>query len=656
MLPNPSWSHPSKRTVDRENPWTVGGILQIPLCLTILFLLAPGLSAQEAVFLSPQDHVRRIAMDLMGSRPSQEDYARAATDLETIIDRYMTTPQFSEQMMWLANDIFLVRTDRIEYFRDSYEYRRREVRYQVAQAVGEEPLRLFEYIVRNDLPLTELVTADYTIANSTLAEFWNIDYPGDYGSDQWLRGRYEDGREHAGILSQTSFFYRYNNTITNKNRHRANNVTRIFLGDDHLLRNVGAELRVADQDEDLLDATLSNPACLACHSSMDGIGAHFNGYPIGPSRQGLYARENFANFSKQGIERSQYVLNREPSYYGYPSKGLKDLGHYIAKDPRFARTMAKDFATFLFHRDLDHEDRDLLTRLVDQLQSTHYSPKQLIKTLVLSDEYRSVGSLGGQKAKDPLVRKEPLSIRESAPVKQWLDLAEEQKRKKSKTPKTEAMIELAEFHARMAGESLKQSEFLKSTVQFEGQPFKVVTPEQLHFLGKSLVGEEWAGNEGGQNKPEVFPHLEYNTGVKVAAGGYDGNLILKRRWTVTPTFMLVLERWAEVLAEDIYRKELRKSVPWGERVVFKLITGKEDPIEAEPTIKRQIASWFLRFYGETVDPFGPEVQEIYDLLLVYSGRAPGDGESSEKHNETDVRVAWQHVLEILLCDPRIATY
>ncbi|MCA9437448.1 MAG: DUF1592 domain-containing protein, partial [Candidatus Omnitrophica bacterium] len=234
--------------------------------LALLFLFSSvSTSAEEYVFLNPHEHVMRIAMDLTGGRPSEEDFAIAESNLDSVIKRYMQTPEFSEQMMWLANDIFLVRTDFVEYFRDSYEYDRREVRYQVAKAVGEEPLRLFDYIVRNDRPITELVTADYTVANATLAMFWNIDYPGEYGSDQWLRGRYLDGRQHAGVLSQTSFFYRYNNTITNKNRHRANNVTRMFLGDDHLLRNVGSELRIADPEQDFLDLTLSNPACLACH-------------------------------------------------------------------------------------------------------------------------------------------------------------------------------------------------------------------------------------------------------------------------------------------------------------------------------------------------------------------------------------------------------
>jgi len=107
-----------------------------------------------------------------------------------------------------------------------------------------------------------------------------------------------------------------------------------------------------------------------------------------------------------------------------------------------------------------------------------------------------------------------------------------------------------------------------------------------------------------------------------------------------------------VLSDDVYDRELRGSLPWGDRRVFKVITGKEDPIEAEPQVKRQIASWFLRFYGTEVDPFGTEVQEVFDLLLQFSGRGPG----SSRETHTDIRTAWRLILEIMLCDPRIATY
>jgi hypothetical protein len=637
------------------------------------FSLAPiASSAQDLVFLSPKDHVIRIAMDVLGTRPSEADLNTTAGDIPALVDRYMETEEFGKRMMWLANDIFLTRTDFVEYFQDSYEYDERRIRYQVAKAVGEEPLRLFEYIVTNDLPLTELVAADYTVANSTLAFFWNIEYAGDYYSDQWMRGRYLDGRQHAGVLSQTSFYYRYNQTNTNKQRHRANTITTLLVGDDHLLRNVQPEFRIADPDLDLLDQTLKNPSCTVCHSSMDGIGAHVNGFAIGPDEHSVYARETFTTYSQQAMERAQMEINRLATYYGYPSNGLKDLGNYMAKDPRFARTMVKHFYKFLLHRDLDYRDRDLITGYTELLQNNNYSPKTLIRAIVTSDEYRAGGAVGASsKSKTPAAA-DKTPIEDYTFVKTWIELEKTVKEADLPKDRKDQLVKMAHVHQREAGKSIQVAKTMGHLLDPKAtgipvdpapaseivQPFKITTPEQLHALGLQLMGEQWAGGEGGQEMPSTFPHLEYNTGVKVAAGGYDGGLILTRRWDVPPTYLLVFERWAEVLAEDIYQRELRESIPWGERKVFKLITGKEDPLEAEPTVRMQIANWFLLFYGDQVDPFGPEVSEVFDLLLKFSGR-DGEGEGDKTYSSgqnTDVRIAWQRILELMLTDPKIATY
>jgi hypothetical protein len=640
----------------------------ILLCLLILLGASRG-EAQGIVFLDHPDYVTRLSMDLRGNRPPAEDLSSDPSQVDALIDRYMSSSEFSQMMMWLANDMFLTRTDFVEYFQESYEYNTRRIRYQVAKAVGEEPLRLFEYIVRNDLPLTELVTADYTVANSTLAFFWNIDYPGPYKASEWLRGRYKDDRPHAGILSQTSMFYRYTTTYSNKQRHRANELCRILLGDDHLLRNVAVELRQRDPDQNLVEATLYNPACVSCHSSLDGIVAFFNGYAIGPSRHSTYARENFAHYSQQGVDRAMLTVGREPSFYGYPGETLKDLGHYIASDPRFARTMSEHFYRFFLHRDLDYRDRDLITSLATVLKNNNFSPKSLIKAIVKSDEYRAVGApAAGKSEVGEVVEVESLPVAQTDAVKVWSDFQASLAKSVPDKAALEQWNDLADLHRVQAGYSVQKANSVGKTVSLKGlptavvaadpstlvQPFKVLTPEQLHLLGQDLVGEVWDGNEGGQGSPETFPALEYNTGIKVAMGGYDGNLVLKRRWTVTPTFLLVLETWAETLADDVYQKELRRSVPWNERRVFKIVTGKEEPSEAEPMIRQQIAGWFQEFYGETVDPFGPEVNEVYNLLLKFSGREKDKTHSSS--GNTDIRVAWRMVLELLLSDPRIATY
>lgn len=636
------------------------------LAVAGVLIFRPGaLQAEESyVLLDRPQYIKRIAMDLLGGRPSLTDLQAPDADIPSLVDHYMATEAFADRLLWFANDIFLTRFAEVEYFRDSYDYYDEHTRFDVARAVGEEPLRLFQHIVLNDLPLTELVTADYTIANATLAWFWRIDYNGGSGGKDWLAGRYLDGREHAGVLSQNGFYYRYPSTLSNKQRHRANQITRVFLDDDHFFRNVSIDLRLgsADPELDLLDATRHNHGCVACHDTLDGIGAHLFGFSTGPEGSRLYARETFGTFSPQGVQRSQMQTVREPSYYGYPSRGLKDLGNYIAHDPRFAQTMVKHIYRFLLHRNLDYQDRDLKIHYAELLKSHAFSTKALIKAIIASDEYRAVGVAG------PILKKaggngEFVPARDLAA--QWHSLEEKAAAVAIPAATRASIIEMARLHAIQSGYSqqiaqsrgnLIPKDVFPETVEPKPpveivQPFKLATPEQLHTLGEQLLGEVWSSWEGGQWMPGDFPHLEYNTDIKIAAGGYDGRRILERRWSVPPTYMLVIERWAEVMAEDILERELGESVPWDQRRVFTLITGKEEPYEAEPAIRAQIVDWFKRFYCEDVSPAGGEVNDVFGVLLQAREHA-----KKKFGNWFSIEAAWCHVLGMMLSDPRIAIY
>ncbi|MCA9412258.1 MAG: hypothetical protein KC944_13665, partial [Candidatus Omnitrophica bacterium] len=52
--------------------------------LALFFLFSSlNTSAEEYVFLNPHEHVMRIAMDLTGGRPSEEDFAIAESNLDS---------------------------------------------------------------------------------------------------------------------------------------------------------------------------------------------------------------------------------------------------------------------------------------------------------------------------------------------------------------------------------------------------------------------------------------------------------------------------------------------------------------------------------------------------------------------------------------------
>src|SRR5215470_13598753 len=97
-------------------------------------------------------------MDLRGMRPSTADLdtlESTPSAYEPIVDQYLQSPQFIERVKDVYDDALLVRR---EDFTD-------EARDKTSAIYG-EALELIGYIVKNDRPMTEMGTADYTVANA----------------------------------------------------------------------------------------------------------------------------------------------------------------------------------------------------------------------------------------------------------------------------------------------------------------------------------------------------------------------------------------------------------------------------------------------------------------------------------------------------------
>jgi len=517
----------------------------------------------------------RLATDLLGAHPTVaelEAIAGGTLSTDELIDRYLDDERFYHRLLWIANDFFLTERTDVPFFQEVFDD---EMEEEIAASLGEEPLRLFQYLVSHDLPMTDLVTAAYTVADSTLAEFWGIDYPGPDGGSEWLKCHYMDERPHSGVLSMQSFYFRYDSTPANKQRGRANHITRIFLGDDHFQRNVSLEFRLANNREsDLDNAVRYNPGCLACHSSLEGIVGHLQAVQLGPVGETTAEFNDFNVYSHQGIERWQLISERVPSYYGRPSDGkLTTLGKYLADDPRFSFTMTKRMLAAMVQGLVDHRERDLLVALDEIFRNSEFRLKDLIRAIVKTDLYRAFG------------------VTEMA----------------------------SEDESRLV------------------QPFRVITPEQMATLGHDLTGHVWGDQER--------PSLEYDPSYKIPAGGYDGQIIDKRSHAVTPMLLLTFQRHAEAIADDVYDFELRGDPSPGERRVFTLADGTEDPVQFKTLVKNQISRMCKRFYGEMVGPSSLEVGTLYDLLIEFRNE---NGGSTTR--------AWRDLLSLMLRDPRIYFY
>lgn len=339
----------------------------------------------EITHLSEPELLTRVSLDLRGVRPSAEDVAAVEADpaaLDGLIDTYLHDPRLGDRIVDLFSEVYLTKTETLTVSLSPYDIDDVPLP-DVYRSIGEEPLRVLAEIAVADLPVTELVTADWTMANEVTARLWPLDYPA--GETGWKRARYTDGRPAAGVLSGTALWWRYGSTDSNANRKRANAVSRIFLCNDYLSRPISFDRNVNLLDTDALsDALRSNPGCVNCHASLDPLAAYFFGfwtYDPNSADAGRYhpSRER----------QWETYLGTPPAYYGEPASGLGDLGWQIAADHRYPECFAQRTTELLLRRDAGLLDFGSLARHRDALIAGGLTLRPLLRSIVDSDEYRA---------------------------------------------------------------------------------------------------------------------------------------------------------------------------------------------------------------------------------------------------------------------------
>ena len=341
----------------------------------------------DVILLNPKRLLRKATLSLAGRLPSPAEQAAVVegrlNSIEPILLQLMTEDAFYVRLRESFNDIFL--THGVDGNPDStvlsYEHfektrlwyqdydlshiedekERRQAGYQIAgdyrAALLEEPMRLVEYIVRQNRPMTEIVTADYIMVSPYTSRGYGVF---DEVKDQFKdpenpfefiplrlgalkgRGQKEDQDSesgfypHAGVLSTFQYLSRYPTTETNRNRLRARMYYQHFLGVDvlELATRVSDAAAVSEKYE---TPTMEAPECVVCHTTLDPVAGLFQDYWRFDRNFAIYGKRHegwFDDMFQAGFEGEELP---EADRW----RALQWLGERTAKDPRFAIVMAE---------------------------------------------------------------------------------------------------------------------------------------------------------------------------------------------------------------------------------------------------------------------------------------------------------------------------
>ena len=295
--------------------------------------LRPENLFDTVVLASPRKTLRRAALIFAGRIPTEEEYEAVEAGDESVlratIRGLMEGPQFHEFLLRASNDRLL--TDRMDsvlldatrgflvaYTNEAYRRAAAEdsrdtlidnriwistVQYGARRA----PLELIAHVVENDLPYSEILTADYIMANPMTAQAYGastrfddpedmhefrpsriVDYyrkGGGYESEYDPvvdakriidPGRLHTDYPHAGVLNTIAFLKRYPSTATNRNRARSRWTYYHFLGLD--IEKSASRTTDPVALADTNSPTMRNPACTVCHSVLDPAAGAFQNY------------------------------------------------------------------------------------------------------------------------------------------------------------------------------------------------------------------------------------------------------------------------------------------------------------------------------------------------------------------------------------------
>ena len=588
---------------------------------------------------------RRATLQLAGRLPNATEIDKIITEgedsLQPLLGGLMQEDAFYDRIKEIFNDVLL--TDRYlgyssyavnllndEQYPQSgdawFETLENTEKAPVNLAVAREPLELIAYIVKNDHPFTEVITADYTMMNPLSARVFNatVKFDDPNNPDEWKPGKIRamvDGAPvelpHAGVLSSPIFLNRFPTTPTNLNRHRARMVLKFFLATDIL--------RLAERPIDPNQATsypnppMQDPGCNVCHRMMDPIAGAFQKFDNNDPEKFQPASSWPTNVFAPGFGKESMPIADYP-------QALQWLAQRVVKDPRFSLSMVYTVYKALTGQEpLDYpesEDPDLegklgawetqeafFRKVSDAFVANNYNLKTAITGVVLSPYFRAKNTAA--------------------------------------EPSAQRALELS-----IIGTG------------------RLSTPESLSRKIRAVTGLPW-GKGSGYYKTDYL-----NSDYRVLYGGIDSDDVTQRLSAPNGVMANVAWRMANEVACQTTAWDLSIDKP-ADRFLFPYVEVEDTPTTKADAIKKNIQYLHAHITGEALQLSDPEIAATYKLFedtlkegqakiassalsdsIVYSCRARKDpytdadlpdGQKLEKDPDYTVR-AWMAVVTYLLSD------
>jgi mono/diheme cytochrome c family protein len=252
---------------------------------------------------------------------------------------------------------------------------------QLKIAMRRETELFFEHIVREDRPVLDLFSANYTFVDERLASHYRI--PNVIGPE-FRKVLYPDGRRR-GLLGQGSILTQTSHADRTSPVLRGKWVLEVLLGTPppppppdvpDLEATAEAEDGRLRTVRERMEQHRANPACASCHKMIDPIGL---------------ALENFDVSGAWRIKDNGAPVDAASALYdGTPLTGPEDLHQALLKrSTSLVRTFTENLATYALGRRLGYADMPLVRAVVRDAQAHDYRLSSFVVGIVKSPAFRT---------------------------------------------------------------------------------------------------------------------------------------------------------------------------------------------------------------------------------------------------------------------------
>ena len=277
----------------------------------------------------------KIAQDLVARPPTQDEISELdhGKPLSYFVDRYLNSNEFNK---------FYFR--RIRLYLESH-----------GSTSDDEPVRLWTWIMENNKPFSQILTADYTV------------------TPDWKTAPRPAYCGHSGVLTMKGF-------VDGKpglpHFNYAAQVLEKFMGFVFVVPEAIVKMR---EGVTAVETTTPGTVCVTCHQYLT---------PLEYQRSRFDDAGDYHFKNPQGIVIDDTDHGVVPSYQ-FKGEGIQAFATRAVKTDKFVRTVIQTHFVFYFGREMrwDKDERALYHKLWTKEEQNHENIKALIRTIMLSSDY-----------------------------------------------------------------------------------------------------------------------------------------------------------------------------------------------------------------------------------------------------------------------------